>query len=374
MKRMTSLSQLHDRAMDHAAKGDLARMMGNNEEAQVHIREALRLERLAAEMVRNRVDLEPSRSILFRSAASLALENGDLREAERLAAMGLYGNPPDEIADELRDVLERANFHRHLNLQGYVLLEDEFQISLAGDNVADGIAEIEEVVPRAESTVRLLYRTAQRKSGKTFSDKFPKALRQRFQAYMAVPRAASFAITIRFAENTDQECMPGFSLCCEVVDELLTCTEMLAANQIRALKERILETAYFLNFLRLAEKIAPDGRKIRTVGFTATRSGTERRVNLQIPRAEVDRLAHQEASPDRQEESVEVEGTLLLANSLSRQDQISIRDAKDEVHKVIVPEGLMDDIVRPHWNRRVRVKGIRRGKEISLSSIEQQEE
>ena len=50
------------------------------------------------------------RSVLHRSAASLALECGALREAERLIAAALSGDPPDEIAEELRDLLEQVYF------------------------------------------------------------------------------------------------------------------------------------------------------------------------------------------------------------------------------------------------------------------------
>jgi hypothetical protein len=47
---------------------------------------------------------------LHRSAAALALECGVLREAERLIAAALSGDPPNEIAEELRDLLEQVYF------------------------------------------------------------------------------------------------------------------------------------------------------------------------------------------------------------------------------------------------------------------------
>ncbi len=187
-KTMTR-SEVHNQAMELAVQADMARMMGDHEEGKRLIREAFSLERLAAESAKNRLDLEPSRSVLFRSAASLALESGEAREAERLAAIGLSGNPPDEIADELRDVLERSSFQRHLKLHGYRLLEDEFQISLAGDSVASGIAPFSEVMPRADSAVRLLYRTAQRRSGRPFRDSIPAVLKKKFSPQLSMPRA-----------------------------------------------------------------------------------------------------------------------------------------------------------------------------------------
>jgi hypothetical protein len=91
----------HDRAMLYAGKAD------------VHVREkrlpaatrcyatAFKAERLAATQVKE----EPSRSILFRSAGWLAFKSGDKREAERMACFGLAGNPPEEFARELRELL-----------------------------------------------------------------------------------------------------------------------------------------------------------------------------------------------------------------------------------------------------------------------------
>jgi NTP pyrophosphatase (non-canonical NTP hydrolase) len=39
------------------------------------------------------------------SAAVLAVECGELREAERLIGRALSGNPPNDIANKLRDLL-----------------------------------------------------------------------------------------------------------------------------------------------------------------------------------------------------------------------------------------------------------------------------
>jgi hypothetical protein len=58
-----------------------------------------------ADLVANQLDLELTHAALHRSAAVLALECSELREAECLIGRALAGNPPDGIADELRDLL-----------------------------------------------------------------------------------------------------------------------------------------------------------------------------------------------------------------------------------------------------------------------------
>jgi hypothetical protein len=61
----------------------------------------------------DQLDLEPTRSVLHHSAATLALECNELREAERLISRALSGFPPIDIAEELRNLLiEEIYSHR----------------------------------------------------------------------------------------------------------------------------------------------------------------------------------------------------------------------------------------------------------------------
>src|ERR1041385_4368016 len=103
---MNQVTKDHRHAMELADEGDIAKRNGETERAKILYGEALEYERRAAEAVSMKLDLEPTRSVLHRSAASLALECGELREAERLIAVALSGNPPEEIAEELRDLLQ----------------------------------------------------------------------------------------------------------------------------------------------------------------------------------------------------------------------------------------------------------------------------
>lgn len=107
---MSQLHELHHNAMRLVDAADQARRAGNVQAAREQLRQAFEQERQAAAVSAADVNLEPTRSVLHRSAASLALECGALREAERLIAVALSGNPPEEIAEELRDLLEQVYF------------------------------------------------------------------------------------------------------------------------------------------------------------------------------------------------------------------------------------------------------------------------
>lgn len=107
LKQTVSQSeQKHREAMNLYAK--VFNMSGHHEAQLSALSDAYMLEREAALMLVDLYSMEPSRSVMFRSAGELALECGAAIEAERLASLGLTGSPPAEIAVELRSVMERA--------------------------------------------------------------------------------------------------------------------------------------------------------------------------------------------------------------------------------------------------------------------------
>ncbi len=105
---MKDIRTLHNDAMDLALKGDIiAKQADGNDDARNCYAMAFEKEQEAALLADFLHNPEPGLSILYRSAASLALQCGKLREAERLVAKALSGNPPSEIAIELRDLLRQ---------------------------------------------------------------------------------------------------------------------------------------------------------------------------------------------------------------------------------------------------------------------------
>jgi|SRR5947209_2794117 len=93
---------LHRSAMERTQEAVLAQ---DPERARELFCKALELERKAAESWAETRNEEPTRSILYRSAASLAWSCQDYPEAERLARKGLEGEPPGDIAHELEELL-----------------------------------------------------------------------------------------------------------------------------------------------------------------------------------------------------------------------------------------------------------------------------
>ena len=91
--------------------------------AQRLFRAAFDNERQAAEELAGALEAEPTRSVLYRSAASLAADCGEYSEAERLAREGLAGRPPVEIADELRELLSQVKEYEPIQPRSWFVAE-----------------------------------------------------------------------------------------------------------------------------------------------------------------------------------------------------------------------------------------------------------
>ena len=90
--------------MEFADQSLVARRYGEREKYLHFTRLALEKEAAAADLMVDE-DIEPTRSVLHRSAATLAWRCEEYDRAKLLIFRGLDGNPPPEIAWELNDLL-----------------------------------------------------------------------------------------------------------------------------------------------------------------------------------------------------------------------------------------------------------------------------
>ena len=114
MELKGAINELHNKAMVLADEAFYAKKQNDLEIAQSKYLKAYEYEKAAALLLVNEYSQEPSRSVLFRSAASLLLnlpypKEAFIRKAEQMVAFGLSGNPPKEIAEEITPSLARVN-------------------------------------------------------------------------------------------------------------------------------------------------------------------------------------------------------------------------------------------------------------------------
>lgn len=99
------LRSRQNRAMDLVGEALAAKDSGDAETHQRLITQALTLEEEVARRSRN----PRERAVLFRSAASIALEAGYKERARQLIDIGLAGSPPDVVREELMGLLRECD-------------------------------------------------------------------------------------------------------------------------------------------------------------------------------------------------------------------------------------------------------------------------
>ena len=359
---MSMINGFHNEAMDLAELALIERLRGNLLREAELTRQALELELAAIRELKDPV--EPTFSVLHRSAGTLALRCNDYRLAERIAAKALSEHPPDEIAEELRDLVEQIHFQRHLALRGIELGLDEVQMSLSGSCVGFGMVASDELVSRIGDASKLIGRIVERQRNLPFADRgLRQTTNESFPVLVSAPRAASFAVTLKVGRPMGQLQLPTEAQV--VVDEFLDLMDLVGTSDMRALEERIPETPYLRNFLGIARKIAPDGERVRQVGFTVERRDGARQVSVTKPASEIPLppVAESAAIDEASGTQVTIRGMLRFADATDGQtNEIKIIEDDGGRRTVQVPEGMMNDIVRPMWDARVVIYGLKRGR------------
>lgn len=100
------VNAFHRQAMIQCDYALMWKRAGNDWAASMHFYAAFQEEKKAADMIAD-TDMEPIRSVLHRSAATLALDCGEIEEAQRLIAAALKGNVPDVIMVEINELVDR---------------------------------------------------------------------------------------------------------------------------------------------------------------------------------------------------------------------------------------------------------------------------
>ena len=362
---MNPIRQLHRQAMELADEAYQLRRNGEYESAEQLFRRAYLLEIDSAAQT----DSEPGRGILYRSAATLALHAKEYREAEKAVALGLAGEPYPEFAQELREIYEQINFHRHLRVQGVSLNPHEMQLTMVGNSISQGMALTDAVFTRIQQFEKLFIRTAQRLNGVDYG----RSTRGKFyNLYMSQPRSGSFAVTLRVGEP-EQQVLPGLDNRTDIIDEVIHNLDLLNESRIEDLKASIRDVQYFTSFLGIAKQIAPDGDNIRMVGVTAQRGSQETSVGLSLTQNNIkpiiddtNQIVEQEENAQR--ESLSIDGELLFADSISK-NNIKLRDGSGKTHTIEVSFAIAEDIVRPYFGRNVKVDVSRIGKKLYFRDI-----
>lgn len=367
------IEELHNQAMEKADLAIVKAFHNDYESAILLNKNAFLLEKEAALLAKKEGVGEPSESVLLKSAAVLAINCSEYREAEKLIALALSCEPPFEISEELRNLLEDINFHRHLELKGITLNPSEFQFVISGNSVGYGIAKPEEVFDRIKTIEKLTYRIVERKSNKPFRKKgsIPKEIKMSFEPYLSAPRAASLAFTIRLGGSPNQQIIPGMNITDTVIDDLFENLELVNKGDLKALKSKIPDNDYYVNFIASSKELAPDGEEINLVGLTVIRDGIKKDVALNRARKDFTSIVEEQQSETNEEITSSTIDRLVGRLSFADDDsnKIRLKTEDNQKHIIGVSDGLID-IVKKYFGENVCIKVKNAGKSLLLLEID----
>lgn len=336
--------------MGLASEADELRRALRHEEARAMFERALTLEREAAGLVTR----EPSFSILHRSAAWLALDAEQPREAERLAAVALASrNVSDGMANQLRAVMEEARLRLHTPLPPPTAVSS-ITLHMEGPQVGFGGANPADVEPRVRALTNVLVRTAERHAGQTFRRRGATSGQVAKQLQPRVAYAAGSVVAQVTLGGGDQPTLWDENA--NLVREVQRCLQAYAAKGPSALRALILDDVYRENFASLATQIAPDGVRVTSVDVLgATASGRLPVVRLR------ERHASASAKQATGEESRDFVGEFRAADETGAKNTIRVITDEGATLTFEVNEAVMEDIVRPFYGQRVQVRGRKKG-------------
>jgi hypothetical protein len=378
---MQTIKELHDRAMNLAEDAFHAQKSGREADAIRLFTDALELEQEAAHSLPLSEESEPTRSILFRSAASLAFNSKNYELADRLIARGLSGFPPPEIMEELKNLYEDVNFMRHLSAKGLLIDPNQWLMTISGDAIRYGGTAAEYLLIRVEKITTLFYRTVERllKLPYRASGGVNKTIKDAYGLYINAFAPSSFVVSFQIGRPDPQMTLfPDLKEAklepTEIVDEIMSCCELFEANESLKFKEKFKDEDYYQNFVGLAKQIAPDGKNVKLVGFTTIREGREKSVALRKSRKELrDTIESIEGETEHEGKlSAKHTGILMQAKSPLRGKFGTVKLIEMETkreHMINVPRSIMKDVVQPFYEEMVTIQGYEQDGKIILEEI-----
>ena len=345
---MKTVREYHDKAMEFAQQAAIARFENKRELAEDLAIKAMNFEIAAAELVPENENSEPTRSILYRSAASLGHQGKQYKKALRMIYKGLSGFPPENIKEELIFLQEQILMENHLELRGIQLTNCEFQYSFAGDEVGDGMILYQEFKRRMESLSTLIRRTSERLLGRAYQSGGPQA--EKFKPYetaISTARSGSYALTIRLIETKmevstllTQEATPE-----RVIYEIISGMDLINNKKETELESIINNRFYYKNFLATARDLLPDGKKVKLVGFTSS----NQKVGVTRTKENILDTLNNLQEVEKKTESrlfVSIEGTLNFADS-RKNDIAGLTSKENKYYRINIAEGF-DDVIRSY--------------------------
>lgn len=309
---MISVRELHDEAMQYAQIALVAREQGQSDKASKHAFTAYQKEREALNTflanAKDEARIEPTRSILIHSAASLAYQAGLLDDALRLVEQGLQGTPSWRVQADLLGLRGEIAFHQR-QIQTAPPTPDTLELALAGSAILDGGAiSFDELHGRLNSMVLSVRQMLQQRLQLSAQD-----ARAVLNPIVYPVQAGSAIITVQFQlvpnltggtrELADANVPTAIS-------DVIRAIGYVNASNLAAFAEMIPNRQAQSEFLAHLRVLAPDGVQVTSMGLRDSKQA----LLFERTADEIQVLIDDLQRDDRPPQEITIVGRIISAN------------------------------------------------------------
>ncbi|MGI8550204.1 MAG: hypothetical protein ACR2PL_05290 [Dehalococcoidia bacterium] len=351
--------QLHRKAESFMGQAEKLEREGRFEEARRLFQMAAEEEAAAFEHIPR--ERQKTRGIIAISVVSLRWRGGDLDLAIRDAYRYLsLPDLPAAAVEELEDLISEIRRARQARTLGQSYSGRALEISLRGEAFRYGLAPLDILLLKFEQTRKLLTRTAEWIAQRPFrlQGSVSDEVNQMFSPLVgaATPGSYQFQLRIQTPLQPVLFSLEGTSSirADDVADAFFSVLQVTAGVQQEQLNERLPDRLYRDTFLKLVRNLATGGKGLEEIEI-ADRSRADLLpvvLNAAVSR-EIDRSIPKHTRTT--EEEPEPVGTLRALHLDKNWLVLVERGREQEYH---LAEGkVLDDVVGPFVNRRVRLVG-----------------
>lgn len=387
---LAEIEKIYDAATAASLEAALAFGRGDTAQKEVFIRESFELARQAALALKDELDLEPSRGIVLRTAALYATHAREHAEAVRLVGLGLAGNPYPADRTELLRILDIATYQERLEVNKLRMSDDELRLSVYGADTIDGFSLSTRVLQPARTTSQLLRRLLESEGKLPFHDvRRPDSTFHRNHPILTSGVDSSAAV-VRFkvVGSTQGELFDPIDPDA-VVRKAVDLIRVAQEDGVKGVRRQIKEAPYARSVTGLVRRLAPrrpSSSIDRATTISIGRSSSASSPTLKRP-DDVDAVVITGISSEKivsgsaplfdlsqqaTSRQAVLRGKLVGADAESMQaNEIVLVSQVGERHKVIVPKGMMNDVVRPYFNKTIRAEVSQRGSVFRLLGVQE---
>ncbi len=270
-----SFVDTHDEAMAIVNEARAAERAGDKSRSLELLRAAYRREQVAACSLEPVPESEPTRTVLFRSAASLAFQAEDYQEACSLAFDGLTGNSPQEYSAELLEIASYAKFRLQLISQNLHVPSAEITLILRGPHVSIGLAPAKQttlILRRIETLLRMRVGDFFKNQAKAAGLEWPVESTKLFDVFMRRVAAEEFAVAFQVGLH-EQLSFGAASPDSQIIADFMRDLQVVINRGHSGAKPD--------KFSARVLKLEPDGKEVTSIEITSMISGNV--ISIRIP-------------------------------------------------------------------------------------------